>query len=246
MNHFFEKFSQFKHSNHQFYALSLLLTACILLVALTSCTAYSSPPENTHSSETVAETQSDTTESVHLTPDIGKDETNSAEEDTTLLYYVSLVEKLQEEIRILKAENFILSSALAFETEKDESASLDPKLPFTYKIDDGEITILSYTGSEVNITVPSSIEGITVTEIGEHAFSGTRIETVVLPDTVEEIDWFAFSSCTALKSLTAGMSLHEIGYGAFDGCAPTLTLICPKESYLERYGKSFGIAVKVE
>ena len=73
---------------------------------------------------------------------------------------------------------------------------------------------------------------------------GSKIVSVVLPDTLISIGWFSFSGCTNLISVTAGGGISSVGYGAFDGCPAALILICPSDSYLSEYGKSFGIAVR--
>lgn len=219
----------------------LFIASLFLLLTLPSC------------SRNFAGIPSDETTATDTTTGEGQKETEPPTSDTagsisdvdreTLLYYVSLVEELQEEIRALKAENFILSTT---KPETDAPVSKDPAALYTYEIKDGEITILSYVGNETEVTVPREIEGCPVVQIGESAFSGTGVVSVVLPDTVVSVDWFAFSSCTSLRSVTAGDSITSVGYGAFDGCPAALTLICPDGSYLSKYGKSFGIAVKAE
>jgi hypothetical protein len=217
----------------------LLLTAlCLLLISCTS--ARRDPDLTSPSADTTAipESTLPPSESAEAPP-------LSFENSDMTAYYVSLIEELQEEIRILKAENFILSSRLSLESAEDETLAQDP-LPFTYLLDDGEITILSYTGSAPHVMVPATIDGHPVTEIGERAFAGSKLQSIELPETVTEIEWFAFSDCTMLKSIRVGMALCEIGYGAFDGCPAALKLICPKNSYAEKYGKSFGLAVEAQ
>ena len=218
-----------------------LLLSLLLALLLSACSldAFGSPDGASVETTQVmdAETSaSDRSETASAPPVADREE---------LLYYVALVEDLQEELQRLKAENFILSSLLGSGNEPSETdASLSPSLPYTYELDDGEITILSYTGTEKVVTIPDTLDGYPVTEIGERAFADTGIEAVTLPAAVEEIGWFAFLNCYALRSITAGSALTEIGYGAFDGCSSSLTLICPAGSYLARYGHSFGLAVK--
>ena len=221
-----------------FLGLLSLIALCLLLI---SCTSAQDDPDLISPSTTAAAIP----ESTLLPSESAEDPPVSSENSDLTAYYVSLIEELQEEIRILKAENFILSSRLSAESAEDETVAQDP-IPFTYLLDDGEITILSYTGTDPHVIVPTSIDGYPVTEIGERAFVGSKLQTIELPETVTEIEWFAFSDCAMLKSVTVGMSLREIGYGAFDGCSAALKLICPKNSYAEKYGKSFGIAVEVK
>jgi hypothetical protein len=114
-------------------------------------------------------------------------------------------------------------------------------LPYTYTLENGAVTITGYTGDEVRVTVPSTIEGHPVIAVGERAFSGTAVQCVILPDGVEKLDWFAFWQCTALSELHLPASVSSIGYAALDGCPSTLTLVCPRGSYAARYAASYGL-----
>lgn len=49
-------------------------------------------------------------------------------------------------------------------------------------------TIKNYTGSAVNVEIPSKIEGLPVKKIGSGAFSETEVESVKIPEGVEEIE----------------------------------------------------------
>ena len=63
---------------------------------------------------------------------------------------------------------------------------------FTYTVSDNKITITGYTGSEVDITIPSEIEGKPVTRIGNSAFKDKNIENVVISGNVTDIESSAF------------------------------------------------------
>ena len=223
---------------------SVLLSVILLSLLLTlfSCgiprTDGITEDSSSHESESTDEANGSDRPSIPNEPTVGTENNNT---DTLLSYYVSLVEELQEEIRALRAENFILSTT---KPEPDTPTSQNPSDLYTYEKRNNEITILSYVGKETNVVVPREIDGCPVTEIGESAFAGAKIVSVVLPDTVVSIGWFAFSRCSSLTSITAGSTLSSIGYGAFDGCPSALTLISPKNSYFSKYGKSFGIAVR--
>jgi hypothetical protein len=45
----------------------------------------------------------------------------------------------------------------------------------------------------------------------------------------------------ALSEITIPTSVTDIGYGAFDHCSHSLTIICEKDSYIEAYATSWGI-----
>lgn len=75
-----------------------------------------------------------------------------------------------------------------------------------------------------SVTVPKTVKyksgattyTLTVTKIGEEAFSGTKIESISLPSTIESIGDMAFAS-GKLKSINLPKSLRTIGAGAFTG-----------------------------
>lgn len=75
---------------------------------------------------------------------------------------------------------------------------------------------------EGNVVIPShvEIEGFLypVTKIGYHAFAGMRIKSVVIPDTIVEIDGSAFENCTELVDVSLGKGLRRIGASAFAYC----------------------------
>lgn len=83
-------------------------------------------------------------------------------------------------------------------------------VPFTYQLEDGGISILSYTGTEMDVVIPETINGYPVTQIGVSAFEGMAITSVELPDTLEKVCTFAFMGCTELKSITFPESVTDL------------------------------------
>lgn len=57
-----------------------------------------------------------------------------------------------------------------------------------------------------------------VTIIEKDAFSGMEIKSVVLPDSIVEIEDSAFSNCSKLVDVNLGKSLKVIGDSAFESC----------------------------
>ena len=89
----------------------------------------------------------------------------------------------------------------------------------TYEEKNGTITITGYHGNAVNLVLPTYINNLPVTAIGEYAFGETNtIQSVVLPRRLETIFDSAFCLCTNLTRITFPASLCRIGSFAFFRC----------------------------
>ncbi len=98
--------------------------------------------------------------------------------------------------------------------EDEGSAYLYTTLP------DGTVEIQSYTGKRRYLSVPQTMEGKTVTSIGEGAFAdNARLRSVTLPATITKIGGRAFLNCTQLRSMDIPEQVEIIGESAFYGCA---------------------------
>jgi outer membrane protein OmpA-like peptidoglycan-associated protein len=85
---------------------------------------------------------------------------------------------------------------------------------------DSTITITSYNGRAAQVTVPASIYGQAVNEIGSSAFADNKtLQSVTLPASVLTIEAGAFALCTNLKSVSFEEGLRSIGDSAFSECA---------------------------
>ncbi|GHV89423.1 hypothetical protein AGMMS50267_17830 [Spirochaetia bacterium] len=91
------------------------------------------------------------------------------------------------------------------------------------------VVIEKYTGKGGVITIPATIEGMPVREIGEGAFAykeeyaynysiNTNITAVTFPAGLVKIGADAFAYCAGLSSVVIPDSVTEIGEGAFRGC----------------------------
>jgi hypothetical protein len=97
---------------------------------------------------------------------------------------------------------------------------------FEYESSGTEITILNYTGSGGDVTIPDTIAGLPVTSIGGHVSNrSTRLTRVTIPDSVTSIELCAFAGCTGLSSITIPDSITSIEFWAFTGCAGLTNLI---------------------
>lgn len=140
-------------------------------------------------------------------------------------------------------------TASALTQNEDGYAGLYNKVPssngsgYTYRfLSANTIAITDYNGYDTEVTIPSKIDGYTVTGvenmdtsnvrkivmpdtvtyIGESAFAdssdGVPLEEVVLSKNLKTIGPWAFSGCLELKSIDIPESVTEIENGAFSDC----------------------------
>ncbi|MBQ3507547.1 MAG: leucine-rich repeat domain-containing protein [Clostridia bacterium] len=77
-----------------------------------------------------------------------------------------------------------------------------PAADFTYELADDGATITAYTGGEVVVVIPDSVEDKPVVAIGEKAFADkVGLKAISVPDTVKSIGTGAFAGCKSLTSL---------------------------------------------
>jgi hypothetical protein len=92
---------------------------------------------------------------------------------------------------------------------------------YTYSTNaDGSANIVAYAGPPWVVTIPTNINGLTVTSIGTNAFYASSLTSVTIPNSVTSIGWGrpgrgAFEECASLTNVTIGNSVTSIGYAAF-------------------------------
>ena len=105
--------------------------------------------------------------------------------------------------------------------------SLVPTNGIEYKLQDDGMVVTGYTGTETNIVIASTVDGKTVKRIQASAFSGSNIQSVYIPGTVEKIENFAFLNCTFLETVEMREGVKSIGEKAFEGCSHLKKVILP-------------------
>ena len=122
---------------------------------------------------------------------------------------------------------------------------------FEYTVSNNTVTITKYKGSDSTVTVPSTINGMSVTGIGDYAFRGcssltsvtipngvtsigqrtfydcSSLTSITIPDSVKSIGSYAFYDCSSLTSVTIPNSVTSIGYEAFSGCSSLTSITIP-------------------
>jgi len=110
--------------------------------------------------------------------------------------------------------NLILSAliiASVFQTALGEQAG-----DWTYNVSNNQATITGYTGAGGAVTIPSEVNGNSVTSIGDGAFySNANITGITIPTSVITIGQSAFRSCMSLTSVSVPNSVTSIGNSAF-------------------------------
>lgn len=103
---------------------------------------------------------------------------------------------------------------------------------FEYETVDGGITITRYIGKQVNVYVPSSVKGTSVTAIGDRAFADCNfIKKVVAPYSVISIGDLAFAGCIFLENFEIFSNVKSLGIAPFMRCF-NLRLGCYSPNYV--------------
>ena len=179
--------------------------------------------------------------------DQSDDAVNVAQE---AVFYRELASKLETELSSLKQEQYAASKQYEARiaelehllAEGEAALPEQPSAVYTYTVSKEQITITGYLGGDTAISIPSAIDGLNVVAIGRDAFRGSGLEEIVIPNTDQYIDWFAFRESKRLERIAIPTSVTKIEYGAFDGCE-RITVYCEKGSYADQYARSFGMSV---
>ena len=111
---------------------------------------------------------------------------------------------------------------------------------YTYTLDDANrATITGYSGNATALYIPDEIDGHEVVAIGDRAFENrTDLRTVMIPDSVEKIEFEAFYNCINLKIVDLSSNLTTIGYDVFGNCKSISKIEIPKS--LKKFDGTWG------
>ena len=84
------------------------------------------------------------------------------------------------------------------------------------------------TYTDTNVIIPPTYKDKPVTAIASDAFANNSIITsVIIPDSVVDIGYYAFEGCTGLTSIVIPNSVTTIGDYAFYGCTGLISIVIP-------------------
>ena len=108
---------------------------------------------------------------------------------------------------------------------------------FEYELNDAGdgYIITKYIGDAINLSIPRTIAGLPVTEIGAEAFKGSSIQQVEILPNVKKIGDNAFFECEDLIVVKFPDGLIEIGDNAFGKCSRLTGVLLPDS--LTKIGK---------
>lgn len=105
-----------------------------------------------------------------------------------------------------------------------------------YTTTDGEtVTLRTTEGFGANLVSHTYVSGVgyrmqfdgNITSIPDDAFSGSKLESINIPDGVTSIGRNAFNGCEQLKSVTIGNNVTSIGYYSFNKCKSLTNINIP-------------------
>ncbi len=152
---------------------------------------------------------------------------------------------------VISCDDIVVSGS-AVEIEKNASDLYDEPIKnnglWEYSVNIDGIYIYKYLGTDEEVKIPDSIDGLPVVQIGRYtSYSGSHnnvfenitIKNVVLPNTVKTICSEAFAGTTTLRSIYIPEGVREIGSRAFEGCTSLTSIEIPSTVMSYDYGENF-------
>lgn len=122
----------------------------------------------------------------------------------------------------------VSENSYAHEWCKTNYSNYTLSLDYLYTQRDNAIVITAYTGSDADVVIPDTIDGMPVEEIGARAFlNNTTLVSVSMPDTVAAFTFRTFQGCVNLERIEMPAALTTIGSECFDGCAKLSEIFIP-------------------
>lgn len=138
--------------------------------------------------------------------------------------------KSKKLLQLLTAAVMLLSSLMLLPCLSVSAADQEVTVNgLNYTISNGQATLTGATKTPVNLVVPSTVNGVPVTKIGEDAFYENKvIETVSVPSSVKVMEAEAFRYCENLTKVTMAEGVQSIGPVQFYFCQKLKEINIPK------------------
>lgn len=94
---------------------------------------------------------------------------------------------------------------------------------------DGTLTVSTFKGDKKDLKIPSEYKGKKIKEVGRSSFKMTKLKSVTIPDTVTNIDAYAFGFSRDLEKVIIPDSVKNIESNAFSGCIKLSGVKLPKK-----------------
>lgn len=134
----------------------------------------------------------------------------------------------------------IVNSCNGINIEIPDEEIIHPYYDSIFDFDESTNTIKGFKeGVDIslytNLVIPSEINGVAVTTIGESAFSDKGLVSVTIPCTVTVISRFAFSNNPELTTINLGEGIQEIRAYAFRNHGASELIIPASLTILDQY-----------
>ena len=153
--------------------------------------------------------------------------------DDSTLEYVNLVTKngKQEDVSFGNIDfSSIENSDKMIFTRRPIEIYTD-ELGFTYKISDETANIAGYTGNATELEIPTTVKGVTVSNISDKAFQDNSGLTKLIAPSITSLGSRCFEGCTSLTSIELPEAT-SLGSNCFDGCSDLTSIELPKATSL--------------
>ncbi len=115
--------------------------------------------------------------------------------------------------------------------ERGEGITLATDSDFNYMEADGGVQITKYIGTYEGegeyliLAIPETIDGKSVVSVGKEAFAiASKLDGVIIPDSVKTLESLAFYGCNYLKYVKIGSGVESVGDYAFSMCAKLFSI----------------------
>lgn len=104
---------------------------------------------------------------------------------------------------------------------------------------DGVIELRRANKFETNRRIPANINETSVVRIGKEMFSGSHMESLIIPETIKNVGYAAFYKCQSLEKVSFANGLQILERSAFNGCI-SLTKVKLPETLIDIGKRAFA------